>query len=324
MPVPTGRNRVARGARGLRLIRPFDPWGSPLCTCPFKYSLNPYTGCSFKCLYCYATAYIGEKTSTPKPGYLRALLRDLRRIPPNSVINIGTSSDPYPPEEERFKLMRVTLELLVPLGRRLLITTKGTLVTRDVDLIAKGNVAVTPTITMLDERLASRVEPGAPSPNARIEALHRMAEAGIPVGVRVDPIIPYVNDDPSEIEELVCRVATAGAQFVVTSTYKARPDNLSRMRRGLGDVGERIYRLYRSLGVRVGGYLYLPRRMRETLLRPVIHAASRCGLEYATCREGLTSREWFNARSCDGSHLIPARIPPKPSTGLSLNGWLSK
>jgi DNA repair photolyase len=309
-------------AAPLRVLRPFDPWQSELCTCPFKYSLNPYTGCSFMCLYCYATAYIGVKKSTPKPGFLRNLLRDLQKVPPNEIINLGTSSDPYPPEEGRFRLTRQALEILVPLGRRLLITTKGTLVTRDVDLLAAGNVAVTPTITMLDAKLSRLVEPGAPDPSDRIEALRVLKRAGVPVGVRVDPIIPFVNDDPADIEELVCKIAEAGASFIVTSTYKARPDNLQRMRRGLGDLGERIYRLYRSQGVWVRGYLYLPRRAREGLLKPVIKAASSCGLEYATCREGLISKEWFNAPSCDGSHLIPRRIPPKPAGGLRLDGWL--
>ncbi|MMZ66828.1 hypothetical protein D1872_293600 [compost metagenome] len=60
--------------------------------------------------------------------------------------------------------------------------------------------------------------------------------------------------------------------------------------------------------------------MRERLLKPVVNAARKCGLEYATCREGLTGREWFNAASCDGSHLIPR--PPKPAGGLGLDRWL--
>ncbi len=308
----------------LRVLRPFDPWNSPLCTCPFKYSLNPYTGCSFRCLYCYATAYIGVRDSTPKRGLIRDLLHDLRILPPGILVNLGTSSDPYPPEEERYTLTRRTLEVMVPLGVRILVTTKGTLVARDADLLARGNAAVTPTITMLDDSLARIVEPGAPPPSARLEALRILHSRGVPVGVRVDPIIPYVNDDPSEIDELVCRIAEAGAKFIVTSTYKARPDNLARMRKGLGDTGERLYRLYRDTGVKVRGYRYLPRRMRERLLRPVIEAARRCGLEYATCREGFQGREWFNAGSCDGSHLIPLRVKPRKPTGGSrdLRSWL--
>lgn len=320
------RTSSSSRARWRGLLAPFDPWKSPLCTCPFKLSLNPYTGCSFKCLYCYATAYIGVRDSTPKKDFRRRLLRDLARYDPSIPINIGTSSDPYPPEELEYGLTRSALEILVPIGRRVLITTKGTLyATRDLDLLRRGNVAVTPTITTLDPRISMIIELGAPLPERRLDAARAAAEAGVPVGVRIDPIIPYLNDDPYEIDELVARVANAGARFVVTSTYKARPDNLARLRSALSSgLGRRIARLYsRGRAVRVGGYMYLPRSERERLLRPVVEAARRYGLEYATCREGFTGREWFNAASCDGTHLIPKRIEPKP-LGEGLEKWMRR
>ncbi len=275
--------------------------------------MNTYTGCSIGCLYCYATAYIGNKPSTPKKDLAARLRKDLARIPTGSLVNVGTSSDPYPPIEAELQLTRRILGLLLEKGLRVLVTTKSDMVVRDADLMKGRSAAVTPTITMLDERMARIVEPLAPSPLRRIEAVKALSTQGIPVAVRVDPIIPYVNDDPAEIEELVCRLADAGAKMVVTSTYKARPDNLARMRAGLGEVGEKLYKLYRNNGVKVQGYLYLPRHLREALLKPVIGAARKCGLEYATCREGLTGKEWFNAASCDGSHLIPS---PRRDPGL--------
>jgi len=311
-----------RRASSLRVIRPFDPWKSPLCTCPFKYSLNPYTGCSHMCLYCYATSYIGLRRSTPKRDFIKNLLHDLQRTSPRVPINLGTSSDPYPPEERTYRLTRRALKILVYLGRRILITTKGDVIEDDVDLLKEGNVAVTPTVTMLDEGLSKIVEPGAPPPSKRIEVIRRLSFNNIPVGVRIDPIIPYVNDDEHEIEELVARLAEAGVRFVVTSTYKAKPDNLARMRRGLGDIGEKIYRLYKSLGEKVYGYLYLPKEFRMRLLKPVIRYAKYYGMEYATCREGLTSKEWFNSASCDGTHLIPLRREPKELVE-NIDRWLA-
>ncbi len=313
---------MRKGGLRLNILSVFDPWDSPLCYCPFKFSLNPYTGCSIGCHYCYATAYIGLKPSQAKKNALNRLLRDLAKIPPGAIINVGTSSDPYPPEEREVGLTRALLEALVPAGFKILITTKGVLyATRDIDLISKGNVAVTPTITMLDEAKARVVEPLAPSPLERIKAVELASRAGVPVGVRVDPIIPYVNDDRYEIEELLGRLADAGARFIVTSTYKARPDNLARMREALGEIGEMVYRLYREKGVKMHGYIYLPRDMRERLLRPVVREAARLGLEYATCREGFRGREWFNAGSCDGSHLIPLRIKPR-RLAERLDKWL--
>ncbi len=312
--------------RGLRLsvVSLFDPWDSPLCYCPIKYSLNPYTGCSIGCHYCYATAYIGLKPSTVKRDLVRRVKRDILKLPQGAIINLGTSSDPYPPEEEALGVTRVVLEILVPLGFKVLITTKGVgYAYRDLDLVSKGNVAVTPTITMLDPGKARLVEPFAPTPQERIVAVKRASKAGVPVGVRVDPIIPYVNDDQDEIRELVSRLAEAGARFIVTSTYKARPDNLARMREALGPEGEKLYRLYREKGVRLHGYMYLPEEMRKRLLRPVVEEARRLGLEYATCREGFKGREWFNAGSCDGSHLIPLRVKPRRvETGMDL--WVGR
>jgi len=304
-----------RGRRGgrlrLSLVSEFDPWGSPLCTCPFKYSLNPYTGCSIGCSYCYATAYIGLKPSTPKKSFEARLLRDVARLPPGAIVNLGTSSDPYPPEEAELGLTRRALELLLPRGFRVLVTTKGTLYAdRDLGLLSSGNAAVTPTITMLDDGLSRLLEPGAPPPGERLSAVGRAVDAGVPAAVRLDPVIPYVNDDPAMLEELVARIAEAGARMVVTSTYKARPDNLARMRSTLGPEGEKLYRLYREKGVKVQGYTYLPEDMRKRLLEPVRRAAHRHGLEFATCREGAWGRDWFTAGSCDGSHLIPVKVQP--------------
>ncbi|MCE4616285.1 MAG: radical SAM protein [Aeropyrum sp.] len=311
-------------ARRLRLsiLSVFDPWNSPLCYCPIKYSLNPYTGCSFECIYCYATSYIGVKPSTPKKAASLRLERDIAKIPPGSIINIGTSSDPYPEVEENIGVTRRILERLIPEGFRILITTKGTLYAwRDLDLIASGNVAVTPTITGLDSNEVLRiVESGAPSQGERLSAAREASRAGVPIAVRIDPIIPYVNDDPHEIRELVSIVADLGARMIITSTFKARRDSLARIRRVMGPEGESIYRLYTRRGVWVHGYLYLPRDDREALLEPVVSEARKLGLEYATCREGLSGPEWFKAGSCDGSHLIPMRI--RPRSGLA--EWMER
>jgi DNA repair photolyase len=273
------------------------------------------------CLYCYATSYIGLKKSTPKKNFIKNLVHDIPLTEPWVPINMGTSSDPYPPEEAQFKLTRRALEILIRAGRRILITTKGTIIRRDIDIIKKGNVAVTPTITTLDDKMAKVIEPGAPPPSERLEVSRKLIQAGIPVGVRVDPIIPYVNDDEKEIEELIGKLAEIGVKFVVTSTYKAKPDNLARMRRGLGELGEKIYRLYRDKGIKLYGYLYLPEEMRKRILSPVIRYAKYYGMEYATCREGLTTKEWFNAPSCDGTHLIPLRLKPKREV-TEIDRWL--
>ncbi len=266
-----------------------------MCTCPKKFSLQPYTGCPFSCLYCYATSYIKER-GVPKKNFLERLRRDLTKIPIGSIINLSTSSDPYPPLEGKLLLTRKAIELLVKSGMKVLITTKSDLVSRDWDLI-KIRGAVMITITTLDVEKAKALEPGAPSPLKRLEAIRELTSKGVRVGIRLDPVIPGVNDDPSEIEEVIREAKRAGAEHVVTSTYKAKPDNFKRMVSKFPHLKE----IYKN-AERVHGYLYLPKKYREKLLQPVVEAALRYGMTVATCREGLP--QFFFAPSCDGSHMI--------------------
>ncbi len=299
-------NKVSRSITPFSL---FDPWNSPLCTCPLKYSLNPYTGCSFKCLYCYAVSYIGLMDSTPKKDYRQKLMKALGKLDKKLPINIGTSSDPYPPVEKDYKLTRFSLFLLGSHGFRVLITTKaGNLLVRDIDILEKINVAVTPTITTLDESLASKLEPYAPSPSERINSIEKLVEHGIPVGIRFDPIIPGLNDDEHSIKQVIDTLSAVGVKFIVTSTYKARPIDFRRMINVFPEYESYWRKLYFEEGERMHGYWYLSFDRRKNMLSKVVEIARKKGLEYATCREGLVSREFFTARSCDGTHLIPQRI----------------
>ncbi len=292
----------------LSVVNVFDPWGSPLCTCPPKYSLNPYTGCSHFCLYCYATAYIGVKPSTPKRGFRERLLRDLPRLDPRFHIDVSTSSDPYPPEEERLRLTRWTLSVLLPRGFRVLVITKGSLVARDADLLSRGNAAVTITVTTMDRGLAARLEPGAPPPRERIRAMERLNAEGVPVGLRLDPIFPLLTDDPDSMREVLEAARSAGARFVVVSTFKARPDGLRRMVEAFPELEERYRRLYRVEGRWQSGYWYLPLPLRKRIIEEARRLALSLGYEFATCREGMA--HLHTAPTCDGSHLIPRRVQP--------------
>lgn len=299
------RAKISSGS----IVRRFDPWGSPLCTCPTKYSLNPYTGCSHFCLYCYATSYIGRRPSTPKKEYKMMLLRDLARIDYRYHIDIATSSDPYPPEEEKYLLTRWTLEQLIPRGYRVLIITKGSLVARDSNILSRGNAAVTMTITTLDYSIARRIEPGAPPPYQRIQALQILSENNVPVGVRLDPILPHINDEKEVIREVLSAAFNAGARFVVTSTFKAKPDSFKRIIDEFPELADEYNKLYKIEGQWMHGYWYLPASLRRRLMLMVKEEAQRLGMEFATCREGFP--ELHTAKTCDGSHLIPQRIKPQ-------------
>lgn len=288
----------------MSVVTPFDPWRSPLCTCPTKYVVHPYTGCGHRCLYCYATSYIRDHgRPRPKEELLYRLTRDLRKIPQGALIEMSTSSDPYTPPEDSLGLTRSAIREILSRGYTLLITTKSTLVVRDLDILTRylGRVAVAITITTLDRRVASVLEPEAPPPDERLKAVRALSRAGVPVAVRVDPVVPYVNDDPSGLERLIRAVAEAGALQVTSSTYKARYDSLARIARSFPEVGERIVELYRG-GERVGGYKYLRRDLRLSYVKMVKEIAEYFGLAFQTCREGFPELG-TPGYSCDGSSL---------------------
>ncbi|AFK51066.1 Radical SAM domain protein [Thermogladius calderae 1633] len=303
-----GKSAPYGDTRKLSVLRPFDPWKSPLCTCPLKYSLHPYTGCSHFCLYCYASSYIGRRPSTPKRGFLERLRKDLNYVNPRLVIELSSSSDPYPPLEEWLRLTRRTLQVLSERKLKVLITTKGDIVVRDIDILRETPSAVMITITTIDNSLASKLEPGAPSPSRRLRAVEKLSEAGIPVGVRIDPILPGLNDDPASIKELVDAVANAGAKHVVTSTYKLKPDSYRRIVEAFPELEKLYKRLYFEEGELIQGYRYLGKPLRARMLAPVIEFSVARGLTAAVCREGL-GVGFLRAPSCDGSHLVASRVP---------------
>jgi DNA repair photolyase len=279
------------------VIKLFDPWGDSYCTCPKKYSLNPYTGCEHSCVYCYITAYIPRAfEARVKKNLLEEVRRQRPKLDPTQVISIANSSDPYTPMERRFRRTRACLELLR--DYRVMIITKSDLVTRDIDLLKGMQSCVSMTVTTLDEEVASRLEPRAPSPSRRLRALRRLHGAGINVACRIDPLIPGVN---SEAEELVEELRRIGVEHVVSSTYKARPDSWRRFMEAFPLKASKIKDLYFKKGERHGNAWYLPREIREKMMQQIMEKCSARGIEFSTCREGFFLG---TAKSCDGSHLI--------------------
>ncbi|HOT07357.1 MAG TPA: radical SAM protein [Methanotrichaceae archaeon] len=281
----------------MNLLSPFDPWKSQLCTCPSKLSLNPYTGCSHGCLYCYASSYIPRFSEVrPKVGLHSRLARDLRVVTGDTFVSLASSSDPYPPQEERLGLTRGCLVQLSERDLLVQVVTKSDLVVRDADILSDMGATVAITITTLDEELAGRLEPHAPSPSRRLAAVRSLVRSSVPVSVRVDPIIPGLNDRGAR--DLISTLKGAGAAHVTSSTYKARPDSWRRLTYEFPEEMGRLCRLYFELGQKVGGSRYLPQPIRAGLLQPIAEACHQAGITFSSCREGLTVEG-----SCDGSHL---------------------
>jgi len=291
----------------MSVVAPFDPWKGRLCTCPPKYSLSPYTGCAHACSYCYITSYIPDGfRSRPKERFLERLQKDLGKLSPQTLISIANSSDPYTPPEEQCQLTRRALEILLERGFRVQLITKSDLVARDADIIAFGNCSVSFTITTLDEEVSRRLEPGAPPPSRRLEALRRLTRQGVPCSARLDPIIPFLND--RDLEGVVRVFADAGASHVTASTYKARPDSFHRITARFPDLAEKLTDLYWVRGEAIGRVRYLSGEVRKNIIGTVKTIAGDYGLTFGVCREGIAES---SARvRCDGTHLIPLRRNP--------------
>jgi DNA repair photolyase len=227
------------------------------------WSLNPYVGCAFGCAYCYARyahRYVMERADAARvaadasdgealppwlaferrvlvkrdaPALVRQALtrhaaRHARLLAGLEAVVVGTATDPYQPAERRFRVTRGVLEALAEHeGMRVVIITKSPLVVRDLDVLARlairSRLSVHVSLITLDRALARRIEPRAPTPEARLRAIQRLAEAGIDVGVNVMPVLPGITDDPHALEALVRQVATVGARHLAAGALRLQP-----------------------------------------------------------------------------------------------------
>jgi DNA repair photolyase len=218
-------------------------------------------------------------------------------------VSISNSSDPYPLVEEKTGLMRECLRILSKEDCRVQIVTKSPLVTRDVDLLRRIRSMVSLTVTTDDDRTAKLIEPHAPSPSARLKAVKALISKSVPVSVRVDPLIPFVNDN---VEGLVKKLASLGVRHLTSSTFKVRPDGWRRFSGAMPEVAERLKPLYFRDGAMISGYRYLPEALRFRLMERVCELAGKCGMRFGTCREGFGR---LNTAACDGSWLLNEGAP---------------
>ena len=191
---------------------------------PFDQSINPYQGCEHGCVYCYARpthAYLGLSpgldfetkvyAKVNAAELLRAQLDQRSYVP--ALIALGANTDPYQPAERGLGITRAVLEVLAAYRVPVAITTKSALITRDIDLLApmaaRGLARVHISVGTLDHGLARKMEPRAPSPTRRIQAIGELCAAGIPVGVFASPLIPAIND--KDMEQVLQAAADAGA-----------------------------------------------------------------------------------------------------------------
>jgi DNA repair photolyase len=199
----------------------------------FVWTVNPYRGCEFGCKYCYAR-YAHEFLELRDPDLFESKIyakqfqasgfrAELRRVKRGESVWIGTATDPYQPAERRFRITRQMLQVIAEeRGLEMGITTKSDMVQQDADLLAriatKNKVRVHMTVTTLDEALARLLEPRAPRPSLRMDAVRKLTDSGVAVSVLAHPVMPLINDSEESLGQ-VCEAAVKNG----ASSFSAAP-----------------------------------------------------------------------------------------------------
>lgn len=267
----------------------------------FDHTLNPYQGCEHGCVYCFARpthAYLGLSpgldfetklfAKTNAAALLRAELNKKGFEP--GIVALGASTDAYQPIDRKFKLARQVLEVMAEFNVAVAITTKNSLVTRDLDILApmakKNLVRVHMSIPTLDHELSRRLDPRANSPTRRLEAIQELTEAGVPVSVFCAPLIPLITDHELEpiLEAAAARGASTGIYTLIRLPREVRDLFEEWLMRWYPDKAAEVMRIIREMhegrdydptfGKRMTGTGDLAQGLRSRLLA----ARSRLGL----------------------------------------------
>jgi len=205
---------------------------------PFTWTINPYRGCEFACKYCYARythefmelrdGLDFERKIYVKDHAAELLSQELRHVKYGEDIAIGTATDPYQPAERKFEITRGILqELAKHTELDLGIVTKSDLVVRDIDVLQeisrKNRLFVNLTVTTLKTDLARILEPRAPRPDLRLDAVNRLVRAGIQAGVICAPVLPGITDAPRDLEALVNATAQVKGKYIFANPLFLKP-----------------------------------------------------------------------------------------------------
>ena len=264
---------------------------------PFRWTINPYRGCTHSCHYCFARAFhayldlgIGDDFSSKivvKTNVAEVLRRELAAPRwSGETIAMGTATDPYQHCEGRYKLMRGILQALVDFRNPLSLLTKSTMIVRDLDLFAELNELAPLTVSMsvgtLDEEVRRIVEPGTPPGRRRLEILGRFAGAGIRTGVLVAPILPGLTDDDEHLDEVLGACAAAGVSYASPIVLHVRASIREHFMPWMQRMYPWLYPRYVEL---YGGRAYAPRAYQQGVAERFARLRLRHGLTPSAHRE---------------------------------------
>ena len=231
----------------------------------FKWSLNPYMGCVHRCTFCYVRAF-EQRADRPsddrygtsirvKTNVAEVLRREVSRPSwEREIVAIGAATDPYQPAEGRYKLTRACLEVLGDLANPIRIITRGPMIVRDIDVLARAaeraSVAVGMSVTTRGPEIRQRTEPGTTHPQQRLRALKQLVDAGSQANVGMAPILPGLSDKPELMADVVRAAREAGATGVWANLLNLKPGTkehfLASLEREWPELVPEYERLYES------------------------------------------------------------------------------
>jgi DNA repair photolyase len=256
---------------------------------PFTWAINPYRGCEFACKYCYAryTHEFMEMSDQDfehkifvKQHAANLLRQELKRVKMGESIAIGTATDPYQPAERRYEITRAILEEFARhRGFEIGIVTKSNLVVRDAELLRElgrhNRVFVNLTITTVNTDLARILEPRAPRPDLRLDAVRQLNLAGIAAGVLCAPVLPGITDAPRDLDALVEAAARAGAKSISANALFLKPCSASVF---LPFLEKEFPHLVKSYRERYAQHAFLPPAFGKRLSQLMVRLRAKHGI----------------------------------------------
>ncbi|MGX7729682.1 Rv2578c family radical SAM protein [Rhodococcus sp. 2H158] len=275
---------------------------------PFRFTVNTFRGCSHACRYCFARPtheYLDldagrdfDSRIVVKTNVAAVLRRELaRRSWKREHVALGTNTDPYQRAEGRYRLMPGVIRALAESGTPFSILTKGTLLRRDLPLLtlAAGQVDVGVAVSLAigDPDLQKQIEPGTPSPKARLDLIRAVSDAGLPCHVMVAPVIPCLTDSTRHLDDLLGAISAAGATGVTVLPMHLRGATRGWFLSWLGQEHPALLRRYRQI---YGRGAYVSPEYKTWLKDRV---------------DPLVARYGLGARVAE--HRRPAAVPPRPA-----------
>jgi DNA repair photolyase len=294
---------------------------------PFRWTINPYRGCSHACVYCFArnthtyldldagedfNSRIVVKVNAPELVRKELAARKWQ----GEHIAMGTNVDVYQRAEGRYRLMPGILAALRDARNPYSILTKGTLILRDLELLEQSaevtDVGLNVSVGSVDKELWRSIEPGTPAPDRRLGVCATLTEHGLACGVLMGPVIPFLSDSPAQLEATVKEIAAAGATHVSPIVLHLRPGAREWFYRWLGEQHPDLVPRYRAL-YRSGAYA--PRSYQQQIAEQVREFARKHGVGRAGPAEARSIR---GARRSDPVTEPAAAGPPDPGVQLTL------